>query len=419
MRKNIKKIVLASTFLTFFLPLRLFAATSATIYVSPSSSSVNNGNNVTVSVRINPNSNPVDSVQATLNFDSSKLQYISYSVGAFTTFQANASGSSFSYVGTLLGSSTSSDSLIFSVTFKGVADGSASISLSGISSAYQGNAFNQTLSVNGSIIISTPAPPAQAVTPPKNPVKTPTTQTPTQVAADTQAPTLVGDPSIVVSKNSISVGLKTSEESKLSVRYILGESTNNMNISELKTDHSFTIGQDSPLQAGTIYKLEVDAEDQLGNKATIISKEVRTTGVDYSVKITDSNGVILPNHKVQLFSDPKEAITNEYGIATFTDVTPGEHTLVFEIDGLVLRKTVNVGSDIELQQSTDQSFETIAIPVIFQETIAKEVTQPNNLQSYIGVAVLAIILGVIATSVFFLLKENGAFRKRKAINKES
>lgn len=411
MKNMIRKTTLILFLAVFLVPSTVFAATSATIYVSPSSSSVTNGNNVTISIRINPNSNPVDSVQAVLNFDSSKLQYLSYSAGAFTTFQANASGSSFSYVGTLLGSSTSSDSLMFSVTFKAVADGSASLSVSGVSAAYQGNAFNQTLAANGSVTVSTPAPPVPTVTPPKSTVKTPTTSTSTQVEVDTTAPTLVGDPSIVVSKNSISVSLKTSENAKLSTRYSLGEATYSLNGSEFKTDHSFIIGQDAPLVAGSIYQVEIDAEDQSGNKATIYSKEIRTTGVDYRVRITDVEGVALSNHKVQLFSEPQETTTDGDGIATFADVTPGEHVLVFEIDGLVLRRTVTIGSDIELLNSNNDSYEKVTLPVRFQENDSNKVAETNNTRNYLIIAGLAAMLGVITTSVFFLLKEKGIFRR--------
>ena len=403
----INSLILIVTAVILF-PFNIYAATSANIYVTPSASNVVKGNNVTVSVRVNPNSNPVDSVQATINFDSGKLQYLSYSGGSFTTFQANASGSSFSYVGTLLGSSVSSDSLLFSITFKAIADGTSPLSLSGLSSAYQGSAFGQTTAVNGSVTISTPvAPPPPA---PKPPIVNRNNNVPPEpvVESDKTPPKLIEEPSIIVDKTSIRISFKTDENSKVYLKYTFADSVKSLKNTELKTEHTFLIGDNSSLFPGSIYKFEFEAEDGLGNRALIFNKEIRTTGVDYKVKITDLYGVPLSNHKVQLFSDPKETITDKEGIATFSDVTPGDHTLVFEIDGLVLKKPVKVGQDIRLTNQDQETTDTVLLPVTFQKEI---LVTPNYTQNYIIVGIVTGIVTLIIVSTLFILKEKGVFSK--------
>src|SRR5680860_162569 len=91
-----------------------------------------------------------------------------------------------------------------------------------------------------------------------------------------------------------------------------------------------------------------------------------------------TGGFALANHSVQLFSDPIQATTDKDGIATFSDVTPGDHTLVFEVDGLVLRQAVKVNQSVS-QSSADgtaqvasSEIKTVRLPVRFADVTASQ-----------------------------------------------
>ncbi len=69
------------------------AATGATLTMTPSSTSVTAGSNVTVTINEDSGTDPVNSVQASLSYDSSQLQYVSMTEGtAFPTIAANSVG---------------------------------------------------------------------------------------------------------------------------------------------------------------------------------------------------------------------------------------------------------------------------------------------------------------------------------------
>ncbi|MDQ3123693.1 MAG: cohesin domain-containing protein [bacterium] len=358
-----KKLYIFASFLMAFglvlLPSRVLAA-SANFYVSPSSSSLTKGNTVTLKVRISSGSNRVDTAQAKLTFDSSRLQYVSYSGGAFTEFSKSSTSSSVTYVGVKYGSYTTGDQILFSVTLKSIKSGTASLSLSGVQAAYAGSNLSVSAS-GGSVKVSDPV-----SSTPKTPsssgtvIKTPATET--SVESDTAGPKLKGEPNIEKTESTITMQFKTDEKSNGSMTYGLENSKGRQKIefSELKTEHEVRIGNDQPLQPGTTYNLNLVLRDAAGNTSTK-SFIVRTKGVVYKVKVVDAAGQPLKNHPVELHSDPIKATTDENGIATFEDVTPGEHTLVFNIDGIIVRNPVHVGSVVMPLENNDNT-STVTLP---------------------------------------------------------
>jgi hypothetical protein len=400
-------------------PVDVFAA-GASVYLSPSGPSITTGNNVTIQVRVNGGTNSMDSVQADLNFDSAKLQYASNSGGVFTTpVKAVVSGSKFSYIGALLGSSVTSDQLMFSVTFKTLTPGTATLSISGVSVAYAGGAFSPVNTSGGSVVISDPVveTPAPTPTPPPTPAPTPTptptpTPKPTPVPApaepvlevDKEAPKLSAEPDVVFDRNTITISFNTNEKSTIDGSCTSGGESISIKNSDLKTEHIIKIGADKLLTAGTVYKVEITVADSTGNTAKIFSQDVRTKGIDYVVKITDSLGNVLSNHDVQLFSDPISATTDENGYVTFNDVTPGTHTLVFDIDGLTLRQSVNVGQDeVMAQTSGGEASNTakdaliVKLPIRFISADLGDANAGDNslLSSMLSGALCAVIVWVM------------------------
>jgi hypothetical protein len=88
---------------------------------------VENGKNITVTVSV-PSKMLVENFEGTLSFDASKVQYISIkNMTTLPQFDATASGSSIRFAG-VFGSSVDTTSLV-QVTFKAIAEGTASFSV--------------------------------------------------------------------------------------------------------------------------------------------------------------------------------------------------------------------------------------------------------------------------------------------------
>jgi len=128
------------------------------LYITPATSTVLVGNNVTVSVRLTPGTT-VDGVQATVTYDATKLQYVSSSTTGTpydTTLQAPSGGSGTVTVasGNLSGG-VSTDGLVLSVTFQAlVGSGSTALTISGNASK-SGVYTNPTLT-NATVNLTAP-----------------------------------------------------------------------------------------------------------------------------------------------------------------------------------------------------------------------------------------------------------------------
>ena len=159
---------------------RVLAGQGDAIYFSPSSTTVYNGSNVTIAIRGVAKSAAADVAQLTVNFDPTRLQFISLSTaGAPINQNANYSASN----GTISGGAftttpVSNDFLILTLVFKAVAgSGSTMLSLaeSGVYPSELdsgGNSLGASLgnaTVNLATAPPSPPPPPSSTKPPSSP----------------------------------------------------------------------------------------------------------------------------------------------------------------------------------------------------------------------------------------------------------
>jgi hypothetical protein len=76
-------------------------------------------------------------------------------------------------------------------------------------------------------------------------------------------------------------------------------------------------------------------------------EEIATATYTVKVKVVDTNKNPVKGAKVTLYSEPKEAFTNEKGIATFEDAAKGEHKIVIAYKGQVGEQKVNLGGEVK------------------------------------------------------------------------
>ncbi len=380
----IKKAVVVFVAVSFFLgvitPQGVYAA-SASVFVSPSSSSVERDDTITVQVRVNSGSDAMDTAQARINFDSSRLAYVSHSGGDFTPFQQNVSGGSFEYVGLSPGG-TSGNRQLFSITFRATNTGNANLGLSNVRVA-SGGVDLSVSSSGGSITVTSPSssgggssgssggsssggssgggsssPPSS----PRQPSRDTTTATEPE---EIEPPEFASKPRIDLGQGSITITVEADKPSELRMRYrIAGESTDWQTVHErdFQQEHEIIMGENTSLVPGTTYEIEIRLSDEDGNHSDIKKLEARTIGVTYRVKIADREGQPLSDYPVELRSDPMKAATDADGIVEFDDVTPGEHTLVFKIDGITIRQPVMVGANINLSEADADEIDTVSLP---------------------------------------------------------
>jgi hypothetical protein len=316
-------------------------AASAAIYVSPGTSYVNKGSNVTVKVKVDAGSGSMDSVRATLNFDSSRLQYVGYSEGAFNTLTANPSDGSFRYSAICIACRKQGIQVVFSITFKALRTGAAALTLSDVAVSYTGAGFSSVSTSNGTVQVTTPGNASGSNNSTGEAQSSVFGATDGQ-DADSKAPKINGDIKIEKSQSTITLSFKSSEKAKSRTAYSLGDNSGFAVNNKLLADHKIVLGQKQPLEAGQTYQITIRLTDKDGNTAKAKSLEVRTTGVDYAVRIIDKDGQPLINHPVTLHSEPMQTMTDHGGTARFTDVTPGEHTLVLSINGSEITEPVTV-----------------------------------------------------------------------------
>lgn len=382
------------------LPVNVMAAT-ASVFVSPSSASVEKGKTVTVQVRVNSGTDAMDSAQARLNFDSSRLSYVSYSAGDFTTFQQAPASSSFEYVGLAPGG-TSGNRLLFSITFKALNTGTASLNVSGARVAAAGGDLSLSVS-GGAISVTAPPPkesptsstkPPSSTTAPKQPTQSDTTNS---VEDEVKPPSFVGTPKAEASSSTITIRTESDMEARLRVSYGLEEEEKRaLETDEYATEHELVIGLDDPLRAGRVYQVEVTLVNEEGDTSESVALNVKTKGVTYKVKIHDRQGVPLANYPVELFSDPISTTTDENGVATFEDVTPGEHTLVFEIDGITIRQPVLVAESLVLAD-TEVEIADVALPFSIETASSTSVAGSSEVRW--DIALYAGLLGALVATM--------------------
>lgn len=102
------------------------------LYITPPGGSYSNGATVTITIRENSYSTPVNAVQANLTYPAAQLQFQSISAGAgtspFTTVLQSTGGSGSVQIGVgLLGNSVTGDAVVATVTFTVIGTGTAPI----------------------------------------------------------------------------------------------------------------------------------------------------------------------------------------------------------------------------------------------------------------------------------------------------
>jgi hypothetical protein len=362
-----------------------FAATGR-IYLTPSASSIKKDETVTVSVRITPGTT-VDSVQGTLTYDTSRLQFVSVNTAgsAFSAELTNTQSSgSVNFARGDFGSGVSSDALVETITFKGLATvGTANIGLSGANAA-SGGTFTNPASSGTSVTIYTPVATPTPSPQPSTPTPSPTTPSPSkstpgtsstpksgsssttpksgssstpQSGASSSTPTSV-TPSIPksdstttilgknISYNQATIQFSTTVPTTTYILYGVGDDLSLQTAtSSLSTDHTISLDP-ALLIPGEKYSYMIVSTTQDGVQTSTEKRTLQVKGLTVAVRVFDDAKKPLRKQKVTIHSEPQTVTTDDNGTATFTNVVPGKHRVVYT-NGKEYAQSIQVSNNVK------------------------------------------------------------------------
>lgn len=339
MKKYLSKLLIASIFITAFTFINVKPVNAAaSLYLSPSSSTVVQGSTLTVSIRTNTGGVAVNAVQANLTYPSDKfdLLWISSGGSAFEITAEESGGGGSIKIGRGTISAKSGDQFVASVTFSAkVSTGSASISFSGGSSVVSSSTSKNILGASSGGFYSFTEPAPASAPKPK----------------DKTAPK-ISDVSIAkLSRDSATITWKTNEKATSTVNWgpteKFGISSGNTKLVE---SHSVSLDKRLLAPGATIH-YQVSSKDAEGNVGKSETKSFITPGFTVEIKVVDESDNPVEGAKVTIVS-VGETSTDDQGLATFKDVPGGDQVVIVEIEGKEKTKVINV-EDKDANQTFD------------------------------------------------------------------
>ena len=430
---------------------KAFAA-GGQMYLSPASATVKIGDTIVFTLAINPAGATLNSVAADVNFDTTKLQYVSYdaSGSAFeSSFHQSVSGGTVTTNrANFQGGVTADGSVIETITFKAlVSSGTSAVSLANANAADQnGQPLNPGLagaSVGFAAQPVTACPAGQTGTPPNcvtppaatcaaGQVGTPpncvtpstgtvatgtSSGTKTSTSSGTKATTSAGAPAasptttttpssaIKITANTptaqytqASVTVTSSVPTKAYIKYGLDANSllSSTPVTDLATTHTIQLDP-KILVPGQTYYYAVFSTDAAGNSVETNIGTLKTLGFQVRIGVFDKENKPLRNADVTFHSTPQTAKTDGDGFVTLTGVAPGSHHLTYVSGGKTYSQEITVANDVK----TDGSKQVAATQSF---SVVYDVTQASvTWVRYLTVAVL--LLTLAAGGYFFINKQ--------------
>jgi hypothetical protein len=413
--KKANKIKMGSKIIRIVLPVLMLVAglivwpgdslaATGEIYLSPASGSAQRGSNVTVALRINPGT-AVNSVEATINYSSSRLQFVSAVFGStFSQFQNTHTAGSVTLDGAKLGGTTSSNSLIANITFKAlVGQGSTSLTLSGANAANNGTYTNPS-TAGASISFTTP-PASTSTSSSSSGTSISSSAQPTSPTATTQKTTASSSTKKHTATAVLTTHIQTLQYSEFGVKVSsnipvraaikYGTSSNKLNSSTAFTtpnkNHTIVLKPGS-LTPGTTYYYVIIAKDSKGNVTISHVKSISTKGFTLKVTVLDSNNRPLANKTVALHSMTMTAKTSGKGVATFNNVAPGPHHVTYTTGAKTYTEVVYVENKVTTKGNTQTADPQYAAVILTGYELAQD-NSGKALPLVIPVLAAVIIIG--------------------------
>jgi len=375
-------VVILSLFaILFILPQSAFASR---LYLSPGGGNITVGGSKTVQVRLNTGGEGVNAVSAFLSYPADKLDVAWVSpTGTFAIEAEKSYGGGIIKISRGSLSGVSGDIGVASISFKGKAAGSATVSFIGGSAAPRASDSSDSLNLGSSgggvFTIGGSAQPAAGKS----------NGGPAQPGTTTETSTLsISDIQVTkIATNSATITWKTNQESDSYIEYGLEKDAYFLTESNptMVASHGLTL-ENPMMKAGLKFHFRVHSKDQNGNEAIGEDQEFQLEGYPVTVKVVSEAGVPINQAEVNLYSEPQTAVTDSRGEAVFKNVTEGKHLVVVKLPNGEKTAEVNV-----LGTSKEPTSIAVKVP---QQLLAKPITNTNLFVIAGVVGVVLILMGV-------------------------
>lgn len=337
MFNRIKILASVGLFLLSLLSPATVLAASNVIYVSPSSTTINQGSNFSIEIRIDPNTS-INAVQADLSYNSSIVQFDSLSLGAFTLCAQQSGGGGLIQVSCSTTSSVNTDSLIATVNFTALNGGTSSLSLSNYNAVNPStSAYTNPSAQNGSVTVNGVAP---STSPSNNsPRRYNYYTSPNNIAPNPVSPITPSTPAVPIKISSTSLHFYFSTGQIIiscneNVTGSLKFGTNPKNLigqingSSNSSTETFNLNP-SNLIPGTKYYYQILLNGSNGATYTSPLKSFQTKGLSVALLVLGSNDKNVSNLKVFIDNSKTSFRTNSKGILNLVNMTPGNHKISY------------------------------------------------------------------------------------------
>jgi len=324
--KRLIYLIWTAVFLTPFVVVNTVLAASASMSLS-SAGSVTKGSYITVSIRENSGSEPVNAARATLSYPTAQLQFISISSSsAFSIVAANSGGGGSVNVDRGALPAVSGSQTIASVTFKALTDsGTAAVTFA----CAQVISANSNTDISGAKTGTTISLKAPVAAPPPAP-------------KDTTPPTITKITVSDLTTSSATLNWTTSEPSTSEISYGPSKGYGLAAVEAISNTVHKLVLNSRLIQPGVTYHYSIKATDTSGNSATTPDATFTTAGAQLSIKVINQNKKTLAGAKVE-FQD-KSATTDKNGLAILKDLTLGKATGVITYHGSKYPFSANITS---------------------------------------------------------------------------
>lgn len=322
---------------------------ASTLYLSPGSGRVSTGGNITVQVRLNTAGEAVNAVSAFLSYPADKLEvaWIGYGGSAFGIQAESAYGGGGIKISRGNFSGVSGNVGVATISFRGKAEGAATVAFIGGSAAPRASDSSDSLNLGGSAggtytVIKGASGGSQG----SSAGGSAGTATSTNVAPK------ISDLKVAeISTNSATISWKTDQLSDSFLEYGLEpeEFILNAGNGNLVTEHSLEV-KNPLLTPGLKYYFRVKSKNETEDIVTSGTQTFQLVGYSVKIKVVDDKNQPLPNVEVWLYSDPQKGVTDSQGEVVFQNVSPGKHLAVAKLEGQ--EKTIEVDvKGVSLSQS--------------------------------------------------------------------
>lgn len=295
-------------------------AASATLSLSPASSSVSQGATFTVTIRMNSGTEPVNGAQANLSYPANLLDYVSIgSSSAFSIVAQNSGGGGSVQIGRGALPAVSGSQTVATVRFKAKTNaGTATINFAGGSQVVSASS-NQNIMTGSTGGNYTLKPPAAA------------TPAAPEAPKDTIPPTLTGVKTSAIKVTGTTITWTTSEPSTSEVNYGFDKGYGLVQTDPaLVTEHKVVLSS-ALIRPGTTYHFMVKSVDPAGNAASSQDNTFTTKGGSLAIKVVNKKNKPVSGAKV-IFNDRK-GTTDKKGQVTLTGFSLGKQLGAIEYRG--------------------------------------------------------------------------------------